>query len=249
MAVHNDNPAGRLLTLLRQAKSYHNTVSINAWAQVFNLPFGNWQEQYELIHRLWEVNGLIDNLEQEIRSLEDDEDKDSFLQPIERFRNAVPIGGAWGTNVEQTLGPITDGDLIVLDFCSRALHRLKPEPVADQKELGQLKNDVDNLFEKVHSSTTLETDLKKILLVQIETIRRGIQEYRIGGLERLRETLGSVLGTAMVNQEKMASEAEEVKQFIEVTSKLISIIEFAWKTTALLTAASSVLPRLLTGHD
>src|ERR1700738_4269662 len=141
MAVYTDNPAGRLLVLLQQAKSQQNTNSASAWAQVFELSTNNWQDEYELIHRLWEVNRLIDDLEQEIRSLEDDDDRESFLQPIRRFRNAVPIGGAWGTNVQQTLGPITDGDMIVLEFCSRHLHKQNPEPVADPGELEQLKTD------------------------------------------------------------------------------------------------------------
>ena len=139
--------------------------------------------------------------------------------------------------------------MIVLDFCSRHLHKRTPEPVADPKGLEDLNGEIDRLFEKVNSSSTLEAGLKEFLLVQIESIRRGIQEYRIGGIQRLRETLGSVLGTAMVNQEKMTADAEELREFIEVTSKLISIVEFAWKTTKLLNAVSAVLPHLLASHQ
>ena len=250
MPVNTDNPAGRLLVLLRQAKSYPNvSTCLHVWAQVFDLSINDNHQQYELMHRIWEINQLIDDLEQQVQSLEDDDDRESFLQPIQRFRNAVPIAAASNTNIQQAFGPITDGDMIVLDFCSRHLHKRTPEPVADPKGLEDLNGEIDRLFEKVNSSSTLEAGLKEFLLVQIESIRRGIQEYRIGGIQRLRETLGSVLGTAMVNQEKMTADAEELREFIEVTSKLISIVEFAWKTTKLLNAVSAVLPHLLASHQ
>lgn len=216
MPVNTDNPAGRLLVLLRQAKSHHNAPScLHAWAQVFALSMDSSHQQYELMHRLWEVNQLIDDLDQEIHSLEDDDDRESFLQPIQRFRDAVPVAAAISTNTLTAFGPITDGGMIVLDFCSRHLHKRTPELVADSKELEELNGEVQRLFEKVNSSSTLEAELKEFLLVQIETVRRGIQEYRIGGLERLRETLGSVLGAAMVNQEKMTADAEEVKSLLK----------------------------------
>ena len=91
MPVNTDNPAGRLLVLLRQAKSYPNvSTCLHVWAQVFDLSINDNHQQYELMLRIWEINQLIDDLEQQIQSLEDDDDRESFLQPIKGSEMPYP---------------------------------------------------------------------------------------------------------------------------------------------------------------
>ncbi len=105
---------------------------------------------------------------------------------------------------------------------------------------------MDALFNFV-SDLQLDQDFRSFLLSQIERVRRGIQEYRIGGIERLRETLGEILGAAIVNQDIVISnkDSEELKRFIEIADKLIAVVEFSSKTTKLIGSVSAVLPHLL----
>ena len=197
-------------------------------------------------HRLYETYGLVDKLVDEINEIDDAEEREEFMVPVERLRNAILIAHAANTNVE-SIRQITDGDFIVLKFCSRYLHNHRPEPVADADELNNLNAGLTELFDSVESSSTLHRELKEFLLSQIEAIRRGIQEYLIGGVERLRETLGSVFGAAVVNSEtvQQGKDTDELKRFGEVVNQLAAIVTFAWKTTKVLEAAQAFLPMLL----
>ena len=247
---HLDNPAGRLHSILKSARetitATPNHNGVGGWAETFGLSLGTKEQELEVFHRIFEVGRLVDELEERIELIEEAEDREAFLSPIARFKAIAPLAEARNANFSSLLAPITQGDMIVLEFCSRHLHRFQPEAVADREALEELTHEVDELFNLV-SSLELERDFKIFLLSQIERVRRGIQEYRIGGIERLRETLGEVLGAAMVNQDIVTSnkESEELKRFIQIADKLIAIVEFSSKTTKLISSVSAFLPHLL----
>lgn len=247
---HLDNPAGRLHSILETARAAvgqsPNLNGIQGWATVFGLQVGTKELEIELFHRIFEVGRLVDELQKRIELIDEVEEREAFLRPIPRFKAIAPIAEARNQGFSAVIGPITEGDMIVLEFCSRHLHKFQPEPVADAQELLELTKQVDDLFNSV-ISLQLDPDFKTFLLTQTERIRSGIQEYRIGGLERLRETLGDVLGATMVHQDAVVrnKDSEELKRFIHIADRLIAVIEFSSKTTKLIGSVSSVLPHLL----
>jgi len=216
------------------------------WAAVFDIELSDRDAEFEVLHRLYETYGLVDKLVEEIGRIEDPDERDEFMVPIDRLRNAILIAQASNSGPD-AIRQISDSDFIVLKFCSRYLHNHSPEPVADATELEDLSAHLTDLFNLVEASSTLDAELKKFLLPQIEAIRRGVQEYRIGGIERLREALGSVYGATFVNSEPIehGKDTDEVKRFGEVLNQLAAIVTFAWKTTKVLEAAQTIFPMLL----
>jgi hypothetical protein len=253
MAEYLDNPAGRLLALIREAKQRPDPGNaLVGWTGVFGLPATtNNDVQVEVVMRLLAVHHLINDLEKAINAIENEDDRKPFLGPLPRLRNAVPVANALNASFHGLLGNVSDSDLVILDFCSRHLHKSVAEPEVDSTSLSELANDVEELFNSVESSESMDPELRTFLLKQIETVRRGVQEYRIGGIDRLRETLGEILGTAIINQEILERnrESQELQRFINAASKLMSLITFASKATKAIEAVSSVLPLLLSGHS
>src|SRR5436853_3817744 len=247
MAEYLDNPAGRLLALFQKARFVQTSSSVlNVWALVFDIKLEGQAAEFELLHRLFETYELLEKLVDEISHIEDPEEREEFMVPIPRLRNAIIIGNGANTN-SAILSGIRDGDLIVLKFCSRYLHNHQPEPVADPLQLERLTAKLNELFDVVQASSTLEAELKTFLLSRIEEIRRGIQEYRIGGIERLRETLGTVYGSAFVHSDTIqeAKDTDELRQFGAVVNQLAAIVTFAWKTTKMLESVQTIFPMLL----
>jgi hypothetical protein len=249
MTEYLDNPAGRIVAILQAARVVvgNSPNAFEGWARTFSIDINSKKGEAEVFHRMLEVDRLIDDLEKEVQSIEDEEEREDFLRPIPRLRAITPISQARSLPFPDLINPISEGDMTVLGFCSRHLHRLRAEARADEAELETLGKEVDDLFNEVSSSTTLDPELRTFLLTQIESIRRGIQDYRIGGLARLRETLGDVLGATLVNRDMVDQhkQNDEIKKFIQVTDKLISIIEFSSKSIKLIGTVSAILPHLL----
>src|SRR5207253_6242331 len=95
------------------------------------LPLRNKQNELDVFQAIFEVSKLVDELEVQVWSIEDEDDRIAFLRPITRFKSAAPIRDARQIPFSQVITPITEGDLIVLEFCSRHLHKHSAQPIAD----------------------------------------------------------------------------------------------------------------------
>ena len=77
------------------------------------------------------------------------------------------------------------------------------EHIVDKAELKQILEDVTELFNEVQQ-TDIDAELKTFILDGLESIRRGIYEFRIRGPERLKETVGEIVGSLYVNYKTVA---------------------------------------------
>ena len=253
MAEVENNPAGRLHAILTRAKEIAREPANRAsagilWGLVFQVVYvpsvGNAppnplssSEQLEVISRLIELQKLVEETEESLLKVEGLTEK--YFRPFERIRPLTFESlAALGSDVSGSLAVITDGDMTVLEFCSEKLEGHHPEVVVDKAELILVLSEVTALFEEVKVMADLDEDLHAFILDGLESIRRGISEFRIRGPERLRETLAEIVGGLAVNWEMVeaAREDESMQKFGKLFYRLAAAVRFGADATRLLAA-------------
>jgi hypothetical protein len=184
---------------------------------------------------------LIEELNKELSAVEGL--PDHYIRLIARIRRIFQINEL-NADFNATLNRISEGDLDLLEECEERLVRRKGrEEVADQLTLEELMQDVTALYEQVMAAP-LDRELKEFIGSQLESIRRAIHEYRLGGIERLRTALAVNLGELILNRDLIQKykENELLKNAVTCTQKLGSIIAFGSDLTTLI---SNVAPHIL----
>lgn len=246
--VKTDNPAGRLYTLLKQAKALNNNSGYATWGHIFNIPLTKSKNSIdddamvEIIHRVMQLKELVVEVEDKLGKIEGI-NLSLYLTPFGRIKNALKATNLNLGNYVETLRPITDGDLTILIFCSEELAKHYSEQRVNEDTLKGIIEEVTKLFNEVTKSD-LPPELKVFILDQLEVIRRGISEYQIRGIERLRETLGELVGAILVKREtlEVTKDQPEVRKFGTIVQHLMSAVTFASDATTLIAAVSRFLP-------
>ena len=192
-----DNPASRLLKIFEQAagRGSNGDLSIQkVWAETFGLEP---QDKVKIYKHLFQLVDLIDEIRSKIEKIEDinTELYLKHLGHIERMLLSLNLNTRWLEMYKR----IPETAFYNLEFCSDTLSKFYKEKEIDKKELVSLKEDVDKLNEKVLSSNSLNEELKKLILDQLELIRRSISEYSIRGTTGLRESLSRNIGEIILN--------------------------------------------------
>jgi len=249
-----DNAAKRLVEILQRAKSTEisNAPTVVGWARVFGIVTESTneiseQEEFEVGRRLIQVYGLIDEIETQLLSI-NGLNHSLYLRSFPRIRSVCRLSTFKEGSLINVMGQLSDADLTVLEFCGHELSKYYSERVVDPDQLKDLTVRIDSLFDEIEGSN-LPKELEQFLLTQLETIRRSIQEYRIRGLERLKEALERVVGSMILNEEliKGSVDKAEVGKFRAVCSSLYSIVIFAAKIKPLIQPVAQAIGLLLPG--
>ena len=89
----------------------------------------------------------------------------------------------------------------------------------------------------------IEAELQAFILDGLESIRRGIYEFRIRGTERLKETVGEIVGSLYVNYKAVQAggEDESLEKFNKLFNRLSAMVTFANTSMKLLNAFAAPL--------
>lgn len=242
----NDNGARRLLDILEKAQEVGHLAPLHGWATVFGItekegPVVNEDEEFEVARRLVQLHQLVIDVEVQLRSIEGLE-IELYLEPFPRIRSVIKPSMLNSGQLGSPMKLISSSDITVLKFCATELSKHYAEPVVDEQLLLELRSQIDSLFDEVRASS-LPKELKEFLLKHLETVRRAIQEYRIRGVERLKEALEQLAGSVMVNENllKASKESEAVTKFSRIFYGLVSIVTFASKVTPLIGPAATAI--------
>lgn len=223
-----DNLAGRLYEILDATRKVRspdltdNTARCR-YAKVFGLSNGN---TVEIVHRLFQIHRLFDEVLLIMRSISDF-DEELYLNPLSNLRFAVPLH-----NIETEWGKcaphLSDAHMTALAFVAHELSRRPSEGSVNSEDLNQLLTEIDELYKDVMESS-LDPDLKLLILERLEAIRQAIHEYRIRGIKRLREELAASIGTLIVNEDliKQSGNKEEVQRFGKIINNLATYVSLA----------------------
>jgi hypothetical protein len=241
-----DNPAGRLHAVLSKIavlqvdnSSYRigvgEPITLQTVGDVLRSVLGLSDDASikDVFRDLLELHKLTEDVERIMRAIASI-DEDLHLEPLENIRKFLVfenLSASWSNRRER----LDKGDLKALTFCSRAIsksHFGGTEHIP-QEELDELTEEVQSLYKKVNDSS-LNFEIKSIILDQLEIIRRALHDYRIRGVSSLREALERNIGVLVLNK-SLFDEAghAEVSEFKVFLGKFANVVAFASHATAI----------------
>lgn len=221
--VKNDNPAGRLYSILKQASSKDVNLSIKqVWANVLEVnPQGT-----TIFKAIISLQELVQETKLLIKS--SDINHDLYLQSYSNVEQLVihtNLDSSWG-NIKDL---VTESVLTRLEFCADSLSKTYKEgAIEDLKELEKLINE---FFDYVCQSK-IDLSLKTIIFESIENIKEAITYYKIQGVKPLRKALEKSIGSIIVNSDEYdkadksdESFAGKYREFLDKVDNITSLIK------------------------
>jgi hypothetical protein len=239
-----NNPAGRLHQLLADAKQQEpNQSARDAWAKVFATEPGDTEA---MLRMLSDLIALVRETEAAILRL-DDVDHDLYLKPFKRIRSLlsqVHLDNAW----EHWRNQIDETMLVGLRFSADKLSRISGITAIDTDELGDIREQIDLLFNQVTDSE-LDPALKIALLHNLSALRVAIAAFRIQGVEGLEQEIERSIGSIILRKEQIKAAGPPEKDawtaFFGLVERLNKVVTFARNAKALAAPAVLKLAQLL----
>jgi hypothetical protein len=188
----------------------------------------------ELIHQLTEIIKLTDEAEQELNAIEG-LNKELYLTPFPHIRNTVSgllmnLYTLWNNYSDE----FKKTDFRGLQFCSDTLSKFSIEQPIDAVVLEEFLDEVDQFYEEVFASE-IHWETKYFILDRLDEVRAAIREYRIRGVEGLRECIGKTMGLIYVNPHLLESpdggspKAKAKNKFFDLLSRFSTIMDLGIK--------------------
>ena len=108
--------------------------------------------------------------------------------------------------------------------CSELLSSTYAEEQLQDKDLAQVTNLIDDLFNSVLNSS-LDGGIRLTLLEEIERLRAALSMYKIKGAKGLKQSLQSTIGMVVANQTELSTVASSEPDVIERLGKLIDKVD------------------------
>jgi len=211
--IPNDNPAGRLyaffLHLHHAAKNHPNEPSMKVLCIALDI---NATDHYRIHSSLTDVWKQLTDAKDAIRSM-------SNIN-TELFLASFP---ALETILEQL--PRTNGSALVqqlkqpaflqgLGFCASQLSAVGGELVLDDKEIGQLREQVEAIIGSLVDDSKIPEILRDHLVYHFELIRHALLAYSLSGIDGVIEAIESTLGGIVFHRDTY-SEARKCSTTIQ----------------------------------
>lgn len=220
-----NNPAGRLFDILTAARNQSARDSArNAWATVFEV---DRKDTGTILKMLADLIDLTHETKESIKRL-NDVDHALHLTPfgnIENMLSTVNLDGAW----EPCKNLIDDMTLLGLRFNADKLSRASGFTHVADEDLVEIRKSLDELINKVVDSS-LEADLKSLLLRNLESVRHALVSYRVRGIQGLQDEVEKSFGSMLLRKGDIAKSSEEHKEvwhsfytLIDRVHKLVSL--------------------------
>jgi hypothetical protein len=216
--VKNDNPAGRLHSILSSATKIDGrsggTPATAGWSEVFAIEPPN---ELKAAQRFVEAAGLVEEIEWLVRSFPD-LNQESYLGASEQLRKLFSpynFSGIW----DRARAHITEALLVRLEFLSDALSERVGEQEVEQEELDSLLKALKEVVERMLSSEAIEPKFKALAIEQLEALRQSILGYRIHGIRGLARAYGATVVVLRIGL--LVSSATGVQELVEMAKPLL----------------------------
>ncbi|MFI0964169.1 hypothetical protein ACH4S8_22560 [Streptomyces sp. NPDC021080] len=207
MPEYEDNPAGRLRTLLIELhRTPPNTVAWDAMVRLL-VPEASVSspEAHMAMARLMElpasIRTAVDALD------EDEEEKEHLLEHLDKVETFLSHVASRSFILQQAFQVLAAGGDVPnsaavqsLGTCSRHLHRYNPEPVIPREEVDALIQSVTSLMDDIRASS-IENAAKLLLLHHLHRLLQTLDLIRITGAAPVEESLDAFLGALARNPE------------------------------------------------
>lgn len=217
------NPASRLQMLLSTLlKGDPKERVLDAWARVLEV---SERLDIEVPRRLVLLNDLLDDAEQMIK-LNKTLNHNIYLSCFPQIRTVFSPLHIQTSREGLILPHLTPEVMARLEFCVEALQQEWSEVEITQDELQDISNDLNELVEAVAASS-IDVQLRKVLLEALEGVRLSISLYRIYGAKGLKKDLQGLFGLIYTERAALKKEAEGNADVIDRLGKLMDKIDSA----------------------
>jgi len=193
-----NNPAGRLVTILRKAKSMKNQSSPakQVWPEILE---SKPKDIPVLLKRLGQLLELPYDIRNQILQFDDIDQKIylKWLPKVQKSFSALNLDGPF----KNFIAHIDEAALDGLDFCSDLLSRRSPERILDQEELNNIYSEAEELRVEIFESS-IENELKLFLTQKLDEILHAIKEHNIKGAQPIENAVESTIGAIYIKPER-----------------------------------------------
>lgn len=235
-----NNPAGRLLEIIKKGKSIANTAqAIDAWSTVLGTP-----KKYNslLLKRIADVYAIPDEIENEIRDIEDA--NVPLLMEWKTNSNAAFANFNFNNSWHSVFKARFDDKVIYgLEFCNDLLSKQRPEKTVATEALRNLHEKVDELLGLIKEEN-IDQVTKDYIKERLVDIRRALDEVQISGIKAIEKEFQVVVGSLAINNNyNLQSEnSESIKKFWAIIYRIALIVTILHGSMAISKDVIKALP-------
>jgi hypothetical protein len=217
------NAARRLYEILAAARKQDGArPAREVWAHVFNLADSN---RAEIFRALAQLSDLVEEVMASMSTIPNVQTElyTQYLPAIHKAIGIMQLEGAWEAHL-RLLSEVAVNNLL---FCSERLRQVYPEQRLTPDVLSELSREVDSLADDVMKAD-IDPELRRVLLACLESFRRAIAEYRIRGVDGLRDAAAKTIGELLIVRDKIDSKATTLaRRFVDLVKKVQVVMEVA----------------------
>lgn len=217
-----NNPAGRLLVLLRAGrdKKKHNLPAVDVWSDLLNVPVDDKTRLLREIGRVFQIPALIRSRIEQIPTV----DPIVYLKWLPKLEQAFivsTLAGPWRGCIDY----VDDVAIYGIEVCDELLSRHSREKTLPRDQLDNLLRDTESLVHEV-ADCSIDEDLRQYILKHLEIVDRAIRDYILHGAQPLQEAVEAAVGSLVLNQEtyKRTSETEVGGKFWKVMGRALMLV-------------------------
>jgi hypothetical protein len=220
----DDNPAGRLYSLLRTFVDMrpNNMLTSQAWAALLGVP-----GQPTLFERYALIVSLPDQIESQIRAL-GMRQYAGLISELPALKEQLADITTWNLPLPDTQARVSVSALTQLHAVSDVLssNKLTSEPDVSEETLQGIRNDVESLLTDIGQATDVGNDLRLFLLDHLHAILRAVDSFRVGGSVELRRVIDETVGAQWVQAPSPSTDDEKAfsARFWEAVKRAAAIV-------------------------
>jgi hypothetical protein len=224
------NPALRLHILLKSALIGPSDESmLNIWANLFDLPDPT---EVKVVRCIVAMADCLDETKR-LLGTRNGINLTLFISEFPSIENALAPSNLRYTRAQVLTPHLQPTVLKCLEFCAEELRKFYIEESISDDDLAAIRKAADDIFEQIFNST-LDSELRRVLLEDIERLRASITLYRIRGAQGLLEAHRALTGAIAIQSDAIKTTSKEnkpilvklgqlVKQIDEVTSSAVRL--------------------------
>lgn len=241
------NPAANLNFILKQAAGLDDAKPAwVAWSSIFGC---GPRDTVTIINGLKSVSSLLDETREYVLTYVpgDITEYTRALDQVGNFLENQDLSAQWSYAKKL----LNQQLIMTMHFTVLALDQHFKGPSLNlEEEIAAFTSAIETLTEEILSSS-LDDEVKKLLVKYLEKLRLTLIDYRLGGLSEIEETIKLMSGAMMSKKDILAPDSDvsmesPTRPFLKKVLELISDINTTVQTAqaAITTAAPVVLPLL-----
>ena len=231
-----DNPAQRLLEILKAASPLPNEVISKIWARVFVIPEMDPPTCYRVLGYL---NGLVDSIEARVRLLPDI-NHTLYLRDLPTIRQIICV-----TNLQvhwhDVKRPLDLGVLTGLEFCAEELSKHHAEDPIALEELTKIRKEFADILRQV-SKAELPPDLKLVLMEILTSAILSIDHYKVTGNDGLKKSVAYIIGLMTLHKKEFHASNSDglIRKAYDGMKGLFNLLVTAYRVKQITGAATEI---------